>query len=284
MPSDPDRVYIENENQAPEDALVRESEQGNLYYTPAGRGRNHHTGGDKQNSLLDTERGDLQSKGRVYISDPSEAPNAAIVGQEPGGPLFYRREAWDEAQETYPEELEDDYEFDMPESEEADGAEKGIALKGRVYISDQSEAPDDVNVEEGAQGGYYYETGGSTSDSEESDEGSSSRESDSDEPSVDSGGQPDSATVDGREVDITAIDEDTGVIEYETPDGDLMHAPADEISATPEDVQEGTEFEIFGEQATVEAVDRETGVIAYETESGDSDLTLVESVSVADVM
>jgi hypothetical protein len=32
--------------------------------------------------------------------------------------------------------------------------------KGRVYVDDPSEAPDDVNVQEGQQGGYYYETGG----------------------------------------------------------------------------------------------------------------------------
>ena len=34
--------------------------------------------------------------------------------------------------------------------------------KGRRYVSDPSEAPDDVNVQQGEQGGYYYETGGAS--------------------------------------------------------------------------------------------------------------------------
>lgn len=34
------------------------------------------------------------------------------------------------------------------------------SVKGRVYISDPSEAPDHADVREGPEGGYYYETGG----------------------------------------------------------------------------------------------------------------------------
>lgn len=37
--------------------------------------------------------------------------------------------------------------------------------KGRVYVDDPSEAPDDVQVQEGDQGGYFYETGQTSSDS-----------------------------------------------------------------------------------------------------------------------
>ena len=33
--------------------------------------------------------------------------------------------------------------------------------KNRVYISDPSEAPEGINVQEGGRGGYYYETGDS---------------------------------------------------------------------------------------------------------------------------
>lgn len=40
------------------------------------------------------------------------------------------------------------------------------AEKGRVYISSPDEAPEDVNVQEGEQGGYYYESDGATPEAE----------------------------------------------------------------------------------------------------------------------
>jgi hypothetical protein len=39
--------------------------------------------------------------------------------------------------------------------------------KGRRYIDDESEAPEDATVQEGSQGGLYYETGGGEDSSEE---------------------------------------------------------------------------------------------------------------------
>ncbi|AGM11636.1 hypothetical protein HCTV5_26 [Halovirus HCTV-5] len=37
--------------------------------------------------------------------------------------------------------------------------------KGRVYVDDPSQAPDDANVQQGDQGGYFYETDGGSSGS-----------------------------------------------------------------------------------------------------------------------
>lgn len=39
-----------------------------------------------------------------------------------------------------------------------------LATKGRRYVEDPSDAPEDVEVEQGPQGGYYYETGSSGDD------------------------------------------------------------------------------------------------------------------------
>lgn len=39
------------------------------------------------------------------------------------------------------------------------------AEKGRVYVDDPSQAPDDADVQEGDQGGYFYVTDGGSSDS-----------------------------------------------------------------------------------------------------------------------
>lgn len=45
--------------------------------------------------------------------------------------------------------------------------------KGRRYISDPSEAPENANVEQGPQGGYYYEVGGESGASSVPGEGAS---------------------------------------------------------------------------------------------------------------
>lgn len=57
------------------------------------------------------------------------------------------------------DELED-FEFEKDTSPRYITATVGRVAKARRYISDPSEAPEGVEVEEGPQGGYYYETGG----------------------------------------------------------------------------------------------------------------------------
>lgn len=54
---------------------------------------------------------------------------------------------------------------------EADGIKKSDPTvyeveKTRVYVDDPSDAPDDVNVQQGDEGGYYYETSGGQEDGE----------------------------------------------------------------------------------------------------------------------
>lgn len=66
--------------------------------------------------------------------------------------------------------------------------------KGRVYVEDPSAAPDDVQVQEGDQGGYFYETDGSSS-SADGDGGGG------DDSPVDGGGD------EGGEIDHVAAEE-----------------------------------------------------------------------------
>lgn len=53
-----------------------------------------------------------------------------------------------------------------------------LVLKGRRYIDDPSDAPEDVEVEEGPQGGYYYETGDGDGGGDGGDDGSGGSGSD----------------------------------------------------------------------------------------------------------
>lgn len=180
MPSDPNRVYVTSEKEAPEDAIIRESENGNLYYCPTNRGRNNHTGGNKENELLDTSQEDLKSKGpRVYVESVEQAPDHVVVRKDDSGRIFYRQnEVWDEARAFYPDNVEG------TETTDADGAGDGVESeamedqaredhaeeareefgKGRVYVQSPEEAPENADVQEGGQGGYYYETGGGASE------------------------------------------------------------------------------------------------------------------------
>lgn len=49
---------------------------------------------------------------------------------------------------------------------------KDTLSKGRVYVDSPEDAPDDASVEEGPEGGYYYESeGGSSEPSDSEDEG-----------------------------------------------------------------------------------------------------------------
>lgn len=95
-----------------------------------------------------------------------------------------------------------------------------VATKGRRYVEDPSDAPEDVEVEQGPQGGYYYETGSSG----------------------DEGGSEDSNTADGEtlweaelatnynEGDNVVVDtERVGEIEGTIPEGGLDFLEYDEL-------------------------------------------------------
>jgi len=68
----------------------------------------------------------LVEKNRVYIDDPSEAPQGALVRQGRSGRWYYNTRQTQERSPT------------------------------RVYISSPEEAPDGCNVRGGSSGGYYY--------------------------------------------------------------------------------------------------------------------------------
>lgn len=87
------------------------------------------------------------AKRRVYVSDEDSVPEGASAQEGEQGGIYY--ETSDLTGERT-EEVQD-------RAEEARGGRKS---KARRYVSDPSDAPEGVDVEEGPQGGYYYETGG----------------------------------------------------------------------------------------------------------------------------
>jgi hypothetical protein len=63
MPSDPDRVYIQSYKEAPDNAIVRESEKGRLYYCPKERSDGHSVGGHYEgNPLLEADKEEYNVK------------------------------------------------------------------------------------------------------------------------------------------------------------------------------------------------------------------------------
>lgn len=88
----------------------------------------------------------------------------------------------DETPDPYVTEVDasyNDVKGDTPEGETAEGdinrkTAEELARKARRYVESPSDAPEGVNIEEGPQGGYYYETGenGSEGDDESDDESS----------------------------------------------------------------------------------------------------------------
>jgi len=151
MPSEQNRVYIENEDEAPDDALIRESDNGNLYYTPSDRGRNNHTGGNKTNELLEQSGPELTPKPGEESEDtekseedtfgkPFEGPN----GQGPFDSL-----------EDCARQMEG--EVDDPEGWCAWAENKARKSEGanKVYVGSEDEAPEDVTVKEDDTGLFY---------------------------------------------------------------------------------------------------------------------------------
>lgn len=102
---------------------------------------------------------------KVYVSSESQSPEGFDTYSDEKGDFFLlRQENIDQNDvEDAAEVLDEAGGPDVDEGEaiealrEALGMDHGKAQKGRIYIDDPSEAPEDANVEEGAQGGYYYE-------------------------------------------------------------------------------------------------------------------------------
>ena len=138
------------------------------------------------------------SKSRVYVSDPSEVPEGYDAQQGAGGGIYYETgggdpgvadpdpESWDEATDGMSSDEEHELMQDVRRVvEEQEGQNiddllyaegmhsieelvneypeflqmvDGKSRKSRVYVSDESEVPDQYEVQEGQGGGLYYET------------------------------------------------------------------------------------------------------------------------------
>lgn len=97
-------------------------------------------------------------------------PRTDGKARDAGGDEPWRHEGTDKTPARESGEKENErsrrvWDVDLGEGEEgkADGGE-GLSLKRRVYVDDPSEVPEDAELQEGEQGGVYYETGGGLSE------------------------------------------------------------------------------------------------------------------------
>jgi len=67
-------VYIADESEAPDDAIVRRGDRGRLYYSTDERGDNNEVGGNHENDLLegDVDKQDTLSEGEVFYDTENE--------------------------------------------------------------------------------------------------------------------------------------------------------------------------------------------------------------------
>lgn len=142
MPSERNRVYISNREEAPNDAIVRRGGNGSLFYRPDERGTNSSVGGDKQNELLD----EGLEKRELFKS--FETPNG--VEFEDFGACVAEAETRDE--------IEDPEGYCARAHYEDTGewpAEKSQNMT-RVYIGSEEEAPDGATVKEDDNGDLFF--------------------------------------------------------------------------------------------------------------------------------
>lgn len=139
------------------------------------------------------------------------------------------------------------------------GKEFGI-VKGREYIDDPSEAPDDAEVQEGPRGGLYFETTGGSDESGGS--GSSGGSAPSDASSGGgSGGVTEEDVVDTVH-DIAEVDGAANIAAHETEDGYSISFDIPDKDAASEVAHQVAE------------IDGTANINATETEDGGAEVTL----------
>jgi len=147
MPSEQNRVYIENEDEAPSDAIIRESDNGNLYYRPADRGRGSHVGGSKDNQLLESggELTDKQTIGKPFEGPQGQGPFDSFedctlqMEDSVSDPEGWCAWAHNEDTGEWPSEK---YAKQVPDE--------------AIYLPPGEDAPEGARTVEGPQGATYY--------------------------------------------------------------------------------------------------------------------------------
>lgn len=161
-----DRVYVESPEEAPEDANVQEGDYGGYYY---------EVGGSESDSSEFDEESAMSIAQDLEEQFGDKVLHAVIrtIGQ-------HAPEVAEAMATTASITLSD-------EAKQKRESGTGNLIKARVYVEDPDEAPDHVNVQEGEQGGIYYEPeyvdGESSSDSSQDDPSSASRYGDLGDPS-----------------------------------------------------------------------------------------------------
>jgi len=146
------RVYVESEKDAPDDAILREGKRGRLYYRPDERGRNSHVGGNKDNSLLEDEKAEIPDHIREADGDLKSKEFEGPEGQEFGDfqGCVNVVEDWDGIDD--PDAACAQWHYDdtgeWPGEAEADEQEK-------IYIGSPDEAPSGAIIERDDNGLFY---------------------------------------------------------------------------------------------------------------------------------
>lgn len=162
---DSPRRYIINRNDAPDDAYVYEDEFGKYYYEafedPIRPSHVAKYAGVEAWPLLNEDEQVLKT---VELFNGLSGEPLADADTKEAALSWFKRHA------VLPTDDVGDDVFDLNILERiaktvavATVAKKGNR-KGRVYVDSPADAPEGVDVEEGQEGGYYYDTGGGDGD------------------------------------------------------------------------------------------------------------------------
>lgn len=145
------RVYVESEKDAPDDAILREGKRGRLYYKPDERGNNQHVGGEKDNSLLndDLDKQENLSEGEVFYD--TENQTEIVITEVEGGDVQVTTGSheWTEDAESATENIENGSWVHLPDEErkverqEEDPCWDGYEMAG-TKVQDGEEVPNCV--------------------------------------------------------------------------------------------------------------------------------------------
>ena len=162
QPSRKRRVYVSDPAQVPIEAQIQEGPRGGFYYDTEDMPGPGYEGGTMEEAMqMASETVDVPDQEALeWVADL--AVEFGEVGGMPRGDFQGIVEAYNMGK-PISERLDfgevDDfvYGYYQQNNPEFKSRRKN---KRRVYITDPSEAPDNVDVEEGPRGGMYYETGG----------------------------------------------------------------------------------------------------------------------------
>lgn len=173
--SDVTRVYITEPTQCPKDAVLREGKRGALYYIADHRGSHDAVGGPHENTLLETEFGDVDKNARLTPEEMEEIcescaekmrqsgirelklKNAPAEIFKPFGPYDDMDDCMSQHQDkddpgAYCAQIHYEITGEWPSEKEDEKS-----MNERIFVASDDEAPDGVQVKEDDEGRLFYE-------------------------------------------------------------------------------------------------------------------------------